>query len=165
MQGFSLNSALRSLAAVAVFFALGVSGHAMAQGAPRLVKAVDGEVWQDFGEADPLFTSGQPIRSRGVVYLAATRAPVAAPANGFVEYAGPVDGMGQVVVLNIGDDYRVVLTGLEKVAVKTGDIVPARGRVGVMPSSGREPSHLYMELRHGEEPVDPSPHAAQVAMQ
>ncbi len=134
-----------------------IAGQVKAQncGMTHLASVVDGNVWQGYGEVNPAYSNGQPLASRGIVYMTDARAQVAAPADGIVEYAGPVDNMGQVVILNIGRDYRVVLAGLSQVSVETGQTIRIHDRLGHMPRAGKEPSHLYMELRCGEETVNP----------
>ncbi len=133
-------------------------------GAATLVPAAEGEVLTRFGEPNPADTGAVPLSSRGTILLTASGAPVSAPAHGRVEFAGPVANLGQVVILNIGADYRVVLTGLDRVTVHTGQRVSANDAIGAMPATDRHGAHLYMELRCGEEPVNPNG-AVMLAMQ
>jgi septal ring factor EnvC (AmiA/AmiB activator) len=78
---------------------------------------------------------------------------VAAPASGRVEYAGPLKGWGQVVVISLGGGWRVVLAGLDRLAVRPGAQVSAGQGVGQMgPQASPE---LYMELRRGQDVADP----------
>ncbi len=121
-----------------------------------LSPAVDGRVVLGFGDANPADTTGAGLHSRGIVYVTAGHAAVTAPAGGRIEYAGPVANLGQVVILDVGMNYRVVLTGLDRVSVRIGQRVAAEDRLGAMPGIGRQAAHLYMELRCGEEPVDPA---------
>ncbi|ESQ75487.1 murein hydrolase activator EnvC [Asticcacaulis sp. AC402] len=154
----SLTLAIAITLIVAAFgLLLGGSAHAQAAcGTIRLAPVVQGEVWQGYGEATPLFTVGGPVGSRGIIYRTAAGADVTAPASGTVDYAGPVENLGQVVVLNIGGDRRVVLTGLSDLRVVTGDRIAQGGRLGGMAHTGNDAAFLYMELRCGEEPVNPT---------
>lgn len=143
-----------TLAAGTILIALGLlmADRASAQdtcGAARLAPVASGQVVQAFGDYD---SAG--LKSRGVDILTAARASVSAPAAGVVEYAGAVPNMGQVVIINIGSDHRVILTGLVTTTVKAGQHVVTYGTVGTMPDTAPS-AMLYMELRCGEEPVDP----------
>jgi len=78
---------------------------------------------------------------------------VAAPANAVVDYAGPLSGWGQVVILDLGPGWRAVIAGLDTVSVSAG------GRVADGQTLGRaaEDGEVYFELRRDERPVDPAP--------
>lgn len=152
------------LIAAAFVLLLGGRAHAQVCGAARLAPVVQGEVWQGYGESNSLFSAGEPVGSRGIVYRTAANAVVTAPISGDVEYAGPVDNLGQVVILNIGGDRRIVLTGLSGLRVRTGDRIAQGGRLGATAPVHGEAAFLYMELRCGEEPVNPQP-VKTVAMQ
>ena len=77
---------------------------------------------------------------------------VAAPASAGVDYAGPLSGWGQVVILNLGPGWRAVIAGLDTVSVEAG------GRVGAGQTLGRSAAdgEVYFELRREERPVDPA---------
>ncbi|EGF93305.1 peptidase family M23 family protein [Asticcacaulis biprosthecium C19] len=157
---------LTGLMLIATACLLLVGGRAEAQvcGVAQLAPVVKGEVWQGYGEANPLFTGSDAVGSRGIVYRASANALVTAPIAGQVEYAGPVENLGQVVILNIGGDRRVVLTGLSGLRVRTGDRIAQGGRLGATAPAHGEAAFVYMELRCGEEPVNPTP-VKTVAMQ
>jgi septal ring factor EnvC (AmiA/AmiB activator) len=91
--------------------------------------------------------------SAGVTWRSGASAQVWAPASGRVEYAGPLRGWGQVVVISLGGDWRVVLAGLDRLAVRAGAQVSAGQGLGLMGAQGTP--QLYMELRRGTEAVDP----------
>ena len=79
--------------------------------------------------------------------------PVVAPLEAEVIHAGPLDGWGQVVILDAGPGWRVVLSGLAGLEVATGDRVTAGQSLG----RGGEALPVLLELRREELPVDPSP--------
>ena len=103
--------------------------------------------------------------AKGLVVATEAGSPVRAPADGWVLYVGPFRSYGEIVILNVGDDYRMVLAGLESAGVALGQFVLAGepiGRVAASPpsaaltgTSGDEPS-LYVELREGSATVDPA---------
>lgn len=154
MQKFTSSSLI--VAALVLGAGLSMFKPVMAQdliAKPVLTAVVAGDVYQGFGDIDALDTSDAPIHSRGVVYETAADAHVSSPAAGQVDYAGPVANLGDVVIINLGNNYRVVLTGMSHLSVKTGQHVTSHSHVGTMPDS--DAAHLYMELRDGEEPVNP----------
>ncbi len=78
---------------------------------------------------------------------------VVAPLEAEVIHAGPLDGWGQVVILDAGPGWRVVLSGLAALDVSTGDRVESGQRLG----PGHDNLPVMLELRREELAVDPSP--------
>ena len=76
---------------------------------------------------------------------------VRAPAAAEVEYAGPVNGWGGVVILKLGPGWRVVLAGLDAFSVEPGDQVADGAPLG------RADGEVYFELRRRDRPIDPAP--------
>ncbi|ESQ77302.1 murein hydrolase activator EnvC [Asticcacaulis sp. AC402] len=130
----------------------------------RLGQPVVGEKVRDFGQVGGQIGGqsgvqtggpGSTPSSRGVYYAAQPGSQVTAPAEGEVEYAGPLASYGQVVILGIGNNYHVVLTGLGRIYVDKGQTVGRGEPVGRMPNLSDKKTLLYMELRRGEDPVNP----------
>lgn len=94
--------------------------------------------------------------NRGLRLKTAPGAQVRSPGNGRVEYAGPLDGYGQVVILDVGGDYRIVMTGLGRVYVDPNRTVAKGEPLGRTPNLTDKPTIFYMELRKGENPVNPA---------
>jgi len=111
----------------------------------HLQAPVVGDKTQDFGQDN----------ARGISYAADPGGQVTAPAEGEVEFVGPVDSYGQVVILNVGHELHVVLTGMERVYVDKGQTVGRHEPLGRMPNLSDHKTTLYMELRHGDQPVNP----------
>ncbi len=122
--------------------------------ASHLLPPVVGDKVRDFGQADAL--GGTTAPARGVSYSAQPGAQVTSPVEGEIEYAGPLDSYGQVLIINAGGDYRVVLTGLGRVYVERGQTVSRQEPLGRMPVLTDHKVVLYMELRRGDEPVSPA---------
>ena len=71
------------------------------------------------------------------------------------------------MILNVGDDYHVVLAGMERIDVDQGQFVLAGEPVGVMgkvhlasisaAAAEIENPTLYIEFRLNGKPVDPDP--------
>jgi len=136
---------------------------AFADARGRLNFPAQGRILRRFGEPDGL--GGE---SQGLVIATRTGAQVTSPADGDVEFAGPFRSYGQVVILNPGGGYRILLAGLDKVTAATGEFLRAGEPVGEMgsgPSSvtllgdvvddGRPV--LYIEFRNSTDAIDSGP--------
>ena len=119
--------------------------------------------------------AGQPdaagITRPGVVIATPPRAIVTAPWAATIRYRGPLLDYGNVIVLEPGGGYLIILAGLDTVYGNVGDVIAAGTPVGLMGGKDADPQEflasaadgggvgaaetLYMELRQGTKPVDP----------
>lgn len=90
--------------------------------------------------------------SSGLRWRANARA-IPAPAASVVDYAGPLSGWGQVIILDLGPGWRAVIAGLDTVSVEAG----ARVTEGQTLGRTAEDGEVYFELRREERPIDPRP--------
>jgi murein hydrolase activator len=134
----------------------------------RLPLPVLGRILRNPGEADATGT-----RRPGLTLATAPRALVTAPWPATIRYRGPLLDYGNVMILEQGDGYLLVLAGLDVLYGEVGDVIAADAPLGLMGgveapsaeflttpadgSGGRETETLYMELRQGAAPVDPMP--------
>jgi murein hydrolase activator len=91
---------------------------------------------------------------------------VTAPADGIVLYSGPFRSYGQLLILDAGEGYHILLAGMNRITVAIGRPVLAGEPVGVM-GEARVAStqagnvtngpELYIEFRKDLKPVDPTP--------
>lgn len=144
-------------------FAAGIAGMETDIGPPmddfagakgRLPMPVRGTVLRRAGEAD-----AAGIRRPGLVIATRPEALVTAPWPATIRYRGPLLDYGNVMVLEPAAGYLMVLAGLGVVYGETGDVLSAGAPVGLMPqgAGGEDRSGtLYLELRTGTDPVDPS---------
>lgn len=105
-------------------------------------------------------------RSKGMVIQTRHAAQITSPSDGWVVFAGPFRSFGQLLIINAGDDYHILLAGLSRIDVQLGQFVLASEPVGAMApvqnpardldSSDQRPL-LYVEFRHKGEPIDPDP--------
>ena len=119
-----------------------------------LARPVDGTISRHFGTYEHDRSHAQLSR-RGLDFEVDDHAPVVAPADGIVRYAGPIRGLDRGAILDHGD-YLTVVAKLGDVAVPVGAHV-ARGD-----HLGRAAHHrVYLEVRikagPGGLPVDPEP--------
>lgn len=136
---------------------------AVAFGAARglLPLPVNGVRIRDFGAADSLGGS-----DRGLSIATRPGAQVTSPCDGWVVYAGPFRSYGQLLILNAGGGYHVLLAGMERISVDlgqfvlTGEPVAAMGggsQVAASIATGYNQPVLYVEFRKDGTPVDPGP--------
>jgi septal ring factor EnvC (AmiA/AmiB activator) len=96
---------------------------------------------------------GQSVRSPNGVTWRGTGQVINAPAEAGVDYAGPLSGWGQVVILDLGPGWRAVITGLDTVSVEAGSRVADGQALG----RSLEDGEVYFELRRADRPIDPRP--------
>ena len=83
--------------------------------------------------------------------------PVRVTANGTVEFAGTMNGYGQVVKVRHGYGYSTVYGHLSHIDVQPGQTVKAGDLIGKIGSTGRSTGpHLHYEVRLNNEPHDPA---------
>ena len=121
-------------------------------GPGALRRPVDGQPARRFGAALP---GGG--KSEGLAFTARPGAVVSSPAQGVVEFAGPVTGWGVILILRTAGAYHLVLGGMSEVTVGPGQSVTPGTPVGRVAEGGRSGSELYLELRRSGTPVDPGP--------
>jgi murein hydrolase activator len=104
--------------------------------------------------------------SQGISIVTRAEAPVLAPADGWVIYTGPFLGFEQIVIIDAGLGYTILLAGLDSTDVELRQFVlmgEPIGRMGarttgqtVATSAGMSRPTLYIEMRALATPIDPS---------
>ena len=115
----------------------------------RLKKPVSGTLAGLFGQ-----DRGDGEVWKGVFYQT-TPAAVSSIAAGTVTYADELEGFGKVIVIDHGDGYISIYSGLSEIEVAKGYAVAAGSRLGV---SGTLPSGmegLYLEVRYNGQTMNP----------
>jgi septal ring factor EnvC (AmiA/AmiB activator) len=127
----------------------------------RVPIPVNGVKLKDFGVPDRAGGA-----EKGVSIATRAGAQVTAPADGWVVYAGPFRSYGQLLILNAGGGYHILLAGMDRISVDLGQFVLAGEPVAVMGNSshiaailaaGSSQPVLYIEFRKDGTPVDPGP--------
>ncbi|MEM8988336.1 MAG: peptidoglycan DD-metalloendopeptidase family protein [Pseudomonadota bacterium] len=126
----------------------------------RLRAPVAGAVIERFGarRAGGGKTEGLRVATRG-------QAVVTAPFNGRIVFARAQKPIGNVLILDVGGGYHIILVGMDRFyAVESQDVItgepigvmgPERDIAGLF-SAGSEAPELYVEIRKKGEPVDPA---------
>jgi murein hydrolase activator len=127
----------------------------------RVPIPVNGVKLKEFGAPD---TSGGS--EKGISIATRAGAQVTAPADGWVVYAGQFRSYGQLLILNVGGGYHVLLAGMDRISVDLGQFVLTGEPVAVMGNgshiaailaAGSSQPVLYVEFRKDGVPVDPGP--------
>ena len=115
----------------------------------QLQKPFEGHLAQGFGMIEhPKYK--YRLSHKGHLYKSVNSQPVKAIANGRVVFEGHVKGYGKTAVLDHGDHYYSVYSGLSKLKVKKGDKVVAQQAI-----TGNV-SQVYFELRHFSDAINPT---------
>ena len=122
---------------------------------------VNGTKIRDFGGSD-----GSGGVEKGISLAARSGAQVTTPCDGWVVYAGPFRSYGQLLILNAGGGYHVLIAGMERISVNIGQFVLTGEPVAIMGSTSQIASIfatnasqpvLYVEFRKDGTPIDPGP--------
>jgi septal ring factor EnvC (AmiA/AmiB activator) len=121
---------------------------------------VKGARIKEFGASD-----GFGGTEKGLSIAARPGGQITTPCDGWVVYAGAFRNYGQLLILNAGDGYHVLLAGMERISVDLGQFVVTGEPVAVMggaqsaavrAGAASQPV-LYVEFRKDGVPVDPGP--------
>jgi murein hydrolase activator len=129
----------------------------------RLDYPAQGKLVKRYGDKDGFGgeVKGQFVETR-------KGAQVVAPADGKVEFAGPFRSYGQLLILNAGNGYLVLLAGMGKINAEIGQVVRAGEPLAAM-GEGAAPGTLtgdqvhstapvlYIEFRKNGEAIDSAP--------
>lgn len=135
---------------------------AFAEARGLLPLPASGSQLRGFGEND-----GSGGTTRGISLETRPGALVSAPSDAWVVYAGPFRSFGQLLILNAGGGYYMLLAGMQRIDVTLNQFVLAGEPVAVMGEtseaaativgSGTGQPVLYIEFRKDGVSVDPTP--------
>jgi septal ring factor EnvC (AmiA/AmiB activator) len=133
---------------------------------------VGGKIIKAYGAPD-----GIGGTEKGLSLATRPGAPVASPSDGWVAFSGPYRTYGQLLIINAGAGYYVVLAGMERINVEVGQFVLAGEPVATMGDGtartalstsvaptlaptlalGASQPILYVEFRKDGTAIDPGP--------
>jgi murein hydrolase activator len=103
---------------------------------------------------------------KGISLATRPGAQVTTPCDGWVVYAGPFRSYGQLLILNAGGGYHVLIAGMGRISVNIGQFVLTGEPVATMGTTSQVASILaanasqpvlYIEFRKDGTPIDPGP--------
>ena len=117
-------------------------------------------------------TDAAGVQRPGMVLATRAQSLVVAPWPATLRYSGPLLDYGNVVILEPSKGYLLVLAGLGETFGEVGEVLDQGAPIGLMGgltpnsdaflisaakgSGGNQQESLYIELRQGDEPVDPT---------
>ena len=122
----------------------GVKKFASAKG--KLRAPVPGRITRNYGSG-----------AKGMTVSTRSNAQVIAPYAGRIEFAGAFKNYDNVVILNVGDGYFILMTGMGETYVETGENVRIGEPLGLMPFNAKGASNLYIEFRKNGGTINPKP--------
>ncbi|WP_310535241.1 peptidoglycan DD-metalloendopeptidase family protein [Novosphingobium sp.] len=123
------------------------SPSASSAAAPAFQMPVQGRLIAGFGASAPGVT-----RSQGIALAARAGAQAVAPAPGRVAFAGPYRGYGSIIIIDHGNGWTSLVTGLAQVDTVVGRNVVAGSPLGL---AGPGRPVVSLELRRDGKPVNP----------
>jgi len=131
---------------------------------------VNGTLQRGFGSKD-----GFGGTEKGLLISTRAGALVISPCDGWISYAGPYRSYGQLLIINAGQGYYIVLAGMDKINVNLGQFILAGEPVASMGdgsvktaaaiSIGAAQPILYVEFRKDGVAIDPGPWWAKPELQ
>jgi|GEM_PF-1117263 len=96
-------------------------------------------------------------KNKGITVATRPSAQVISPYAGRIEFSGPFKNYEKVVIINVGGNYFILMTGLGDVFAETGEDITVGAPLGLMPASAGSNPELYIEFRKNGAPIDPKP--------
>ncbi|MDR9776469.1 murein hydrolase activator EnvC [Rhizobium hidalgonense] len=128
----------------------------------KLEVPVAGDILRQFGDAD-----GTGHEAMGMTVATNPETVVTAPADGLVVFAGAFRSYGQMIILDTGDGYHLVLSGMDTINTRQGKFVFSGEPLAVMGAKRvasatalaleTDRPTLYIEFRKDGKPVDSRP--------
>jgi len=124
------------------------TGKSFVKARGKLPMPARGPIVVSYGEE-----TSKGVTSKGVSIKTRSQAQVISPYDGSVIFAGPFRGYGKLIIIEHGEGYMSLLAGMEDIDCEVGQMLLAGEPVGQMPKSDN--THLYVELRKNNKPLDP----------
>ncbi|MBB3354000.1 septal ring factor EnvC (AmiA/AmiB activator) [Rhizobium sp. BK049] len=128
----------------------------------KLELPVAGDILRQFGDAD-----GTGHEAMGMTVATNPETVVTAPADGLVVFAGAFRSYGQMIILDAGDGYHLVLSGMDTINTRQGKFVFSGEPLAMMGAKRvasatalaleTDRPTLYIEFRKDGKPVDSRP--------
>jgi murein hydrolase activator len=135
---------------------------AFAEARGQVMLPVAGTILKGFGAPDAFGGT-----EKGVSVATPVAATVASPIDGWVAFSGPYRTYGQLLIVNAGGGYYMVLAGMDRINVRLGQFVLAgepvasmgdgSARTAAAAAIGAAQPILYIELRKDGAAIDPGP--------
>lgn len=128
------------------------SGKPISKSKGKLSNPASGPVVMKYGAKEKL--GG---KHKGISIKTRDRARIVATYDGQIAFAGPFRGYKRLLIIDHGEGYHTLLTGMERIDVAVGQWLLSGEPVGVMSQNASSDANLYFELRKNGAPINPLP--------
>ena len=94
------------------------------------------------------------VKSNGIDIKTASKAQIVAPYDGKVIFAGPFKNFDTLVIIDNGEGYTTLLSGMKETYTQVGQMLLVGEPVGIMPAG--DSGKLHVEIRKNNQPLNPS---------
>lgn len=140
-----------------------ISSRRFSESRGQILQPVIGRIAEFFGGKD-----GAGGTLHGIRIISRSNAEVVAPFDGKLAFAGRFGDYGELLILEVGDGYHILLSGMSHIYGETGQNVIAGEPIGRMgteagtadvkeAASQQKRNALYVEFRKDGEPFNPAP--------
>lgn len=120
----------------------------------KLVPPAESSILTHFKE--PVTRYGNSSAIDGVEIQTTPNETIHAVYNGLVTHAGFSEGYGNLVIIDHGQKYYTLYSGLSTLSIRSGDVVKASDTLGKMPTRlDLESDPFYFEIRHQDTSLNP----------
>ena len=102
-------------------------------------------------------TSRYGGNNKGLTFSARSKSQVTSPINGIIEFSGAFKNYNNIVIINAGEGYFVVFTGIGEIFINTGETTRIGEPLGEMPFNENNKTNLYVEFRKNGKTINPTP--------
>ena len=100
--------------------------------------------------------------SKGISIETRQNAQITSPSDGWVVWADEFRKYGQLIIINAGGGYHILLFGMKRIDVRTSQFVLAGEPIGLMGSeedlkNKKDNPILYVEFKKDGRSIDPAP--------
>jgi septal ring factor EnvC (AmiA/AmiB activator) len=95
--------------------------------------------------------------NKGLTFSARSKSQVSSPINGKIEFSGAFKNYNNIVIINAGEGYFVVFTGIGEIFTNTGETTRIGEPLGEMPFNENNKTNLYVEFRRNGKTINPTP--------
>lgn len=94
------------------------------------------------------------VVSNGIDIKTVSNAQIISPYDGTVLFAGPFKNFANLVIIDHGEGYTSLLSGMGETYTEVGQLLLAGEPIGTMPAT--DGSKLHMEIRKNNQPINPN---------
>ena len=117
--------------------------------ARKLFRPIQGKILVAFGQ------KRDSVRNNGVLLAVSEGRPIYSVSNGLVLFSGELPGFGQIIVIDNGNNYTSVYSGIVS-NISKGSKVAAGQQIAIAGTEATQPmGGVYFELRHLGKPINP----------